>query len=386
KRVELHLHTKMSGLDGVAEVAEAVALAARWGHPAVAITDHGVVHAFPEAYQAAKKHGIKLIYGVEGYLVDDAATYRESRSYHVVILAQNRTGLRNLYRLISLSHLDYFYRTPRIPRQELERFREGLIVGSACEAGELFQAFLEGRDWETIKNIARFYDYLEIQPLGNNRFLIEEGRVPDEEALRQINRDICRLGREVGRPVIATGDTHFLHPEDELFRRILMAGHGFEEPEHPTPLYMRTTQEMLEEFAYLGEELAREVVIDNPRAIAERCEAMPPVPEGLHPPRIPGAEKEIERMAWTRAREMYGDPLPPQVQARIERELAAIVGNGFASLYLIAHRLVTKSLEDGYLVGSRGSVGSSLVATLCRITEVNPLPPHYRCPGGHYTE
>ena len=378
KRVELHLHTKMSSLDGAADTRDIIRQAAEWGHPAIAVTDHGVVHAFPDAYAAAKAAGIKLIYGVEGYLVNDGD--ERGRSYHIVILAADKTGLRHLYELVSLSHLHHFYRHPRIPRSEIEKRREGLIVGSACEAGELFQAILEGQPRQRLLEIARFYDYLEIQPLGNNRFLVDDGTVKDEEGLRDINRTIVSLAEELGMPVVATSDAHFIHPEDEIFRRIIMAGHGFSTAERPTPLYLRTTAEMLEEFAYLGEERARRVVIDYPRQIADRCQEMGPVPEGLHTPDVPGAAEEIERIARETAKARYGDPPPPIVQERLERELRAVIDNGFAPLYYIAHLLVKKSLEDGYLVGSRGSVGSSLVATLCGITEVNPLPPHYVCP------
>ena len=384
KRVELHMHTKMSSLDGAADTVAAIRQAAAWGHPAVAITDHGVVHAFPEAHQAAKAAGIKLIYGMEGYLVDDPDA--RSRSYHIIILAKNRQGLRHLYELVSLSHLHYFYRNPRIPRHELAKRREGLIIGSACEAGELYQAILNGEPEEQLLERARFYDYLEIQPVDNNRFLIEEGKVRDVEALRDINRRIVELGRRLGKPVVATSDAHFVHPEDEIIRRILMAGHGFSTDDRPTPLYFRTTREMMEEFSYLGEETAREVVIVNPNRVAEECEVMEPVPSGLHTPDLPEAADAIAQMARTRARARYGDPLPEIVAARVERELRAIIDNGYAPLYYIAHKLVRKSLEDGYLVGSRGSVGSSLVATLCEITEVNPLPPHYVCPSCQWSQ
>ena len=382
-RVELHLHTKMSALDGAVDIEPLIRLAAEWRHPAVAITDHGVVQAFPEAYQAAKAAGIKLIYGMEGYLAESPD--KSSRTYHVILLARNRTGLVNLYKLVSISHLQYFYRRPRIPREVLQAHREGLWIGSACEAGELYQAILNGRPEEELLKIADFYDYLEIQPLANTRFLLDEGRMKSEEELREINRRIVALGERLGKPVVATGDVHFLLPEDEIFRQIIMASHGFE-VERATPLYLRTTEEMLEEFAYLGEEKAREVVIDNPRAIAESVEEMRPVPEGFHPPYLEGAEEEIRRMATERAKAVYGPELPAIVKERLEKELNSIIGNGYASLYLIAHKLVKRSLDDGYLVGSRGSVGSSLVATMCGITEVNPLPPHYICPECHYFE
>lgn len=383
-RVELHLHTKMSALDGVTEIEDVVALAAKWGHPAIAITDHGVVQAFPRAFLAGQKYGIKILYGVEGYLVDTPD--RDERPYHIILFAKTQKGLHNLYRLISLAHMEYFYRRPRLPRAVLEQYREGILVGSACEAGEVYQAALNGVPDAELERIASFYDYLEIQPLANTRFLVETGRVPDEEALREINRRILRVGRRLGKPVVATGDVHFLKPEDSIFRQIVMAGHGFTDVERPTPLYLRTTKEMLEEFAYLGEEEARRVVIEGPRQIADAIENLRPIPDGFHPPHLPGAEEEIRRLTLERAHAIYGDPLPELVAARVKRELDSIIGNGFASLYLIAQKLVKKSNEDGYLVGSRGSVGSSFVANMCGISEVNPLPPHYVCLQCHYFE
>lgn len=375
KRVELHLHTKMSGLDGTIDVEHVVQLAASLGHEAVAITDHGVIQAFPDAHRAGKKHGVKIIYGVEGYLIDNPES--KERSYHIVILAKNKVGLKNLYRLVSLSHLDYFYRRPRIPRAILEEYREGLILGSACEAGEVYQAILH-QDPQVME-IASFYDYLEIQPLENNSFLIGTTQVRSKEDLVRINQQIVKIGESLKIPVVATGDVHFLRPEDSFVRTILLAGHGFADAERQAPLYYRTTEEMLQEFTYLTPEKAYEVVISNPRAIIAEIEELIPVPEGLHPPHIPNAEQDLEEMTYGAARKLYGDPLPEVVAARLERELKAIIGHGYASLYLIAHKLVKKSLEDGYLVGSRGSVGSSLVATMCEITEVNPLPPHYVC-------
>lgn len=375
KRVELHLHTKMSGLDGTIDVEHVVQLAASLGHEAVAITDHGVIQAFPDAHRAGKKHGVKIIYGVEGYLIDNPES--KERSYHIVILAKNKVGLKNLYRLVSLSHLDYFYRRPRIPRAILGEYREGLILGSACEAGEVYQAILHQDP--KVMEIASFYDYLEIQPLENNGFLIGTTQVRSKEDLVRINQQIVKIGESLKIPVVATGDVHFLRPEDSFVRTILLAGHGFEDAERQAPLYYRTTEEMLQEFTYLTPEKAYEVVISNPRAVSAEIEELIPVPEGLHPPQIPNAEKDLEEMTYRAARKLYGDPLPEVVAARLERELKAIIGHGYASLYLIAHKLVKKSLDDGYLVGSRGSVGSSLVATMCEITEVNPLPPHYVC-------
>lgn len=387
KRVELHLHTKMSAMDGVAEVEAAIRLAALWQHGAVAITDHGVVQAFPAAAEAAKKYGVKVIYGMEGYLYDDEPGLPpdQQKTYHIVILVKNQQGLYNLYRLVSVSHLEFFYRKPRIPRRLLKNYREGLLLGTACEAGELVQQYLAGAGEEELANIASFYDYLEIQPLSNNEFLVREGKLPSREALQEMNRRIVELGRKLNKPVVATGDVHFLEPEDAIFRQVLLAGQGYED-EVQAPLFYRTTEEMLEEFSYLGEEVAKEVVIENPRAIAECIEEVRPVPSEFYPPEIPGAEEELIRLVQEQARKWYGDPLPPVVQARLDKELNAIVTHGFAVLYLIAHKLVKKSNEDGYMVGSRGSVGSSLVATLAGITEVNPLPPHYRCPTCRYSE
>ena len=382
RRVELHLHTKMSGLDGTIDVEQLMKLAASLGHDAVAITDHGVVQAFPDAHRAGKKHGVKVIYGVEGYLIDDPES--KARPFHIVLLAKNRTGLKNLYRLVSHSHLDYFYRTPRIPRALLEQYREGLIVGSACEAGEVYRAVLNQHP--DVLKTADFYDYLEIQPLANNEFLIGTTHVHSREDLIRINQQIVKLGERLNKPVVATGDVHFLRPEDSFVRTILLAGKGMGDVEHPAPLYYRTTEEMLQEFTYLDPDQAYAVVVENPRRIAEAVEDMSPVPSGFYPPHLPEAEQKLERMTYAKAQEIYGSPLPSLVQARLERELKAIIDHGYASIYLVAHKLVKKSLDDGYLVGSRGSVGSSLVATMCEITEVNPLPPHYVCPQCHWSE
>ena len=382
KRVELHLHTKMSGLDGTINVADVVKLAASLGHEALAITDHGVIQAFPDAHNAGRKHGVKILYGVEGYLVDEVGG--KGRSYHIIILAKNQIGLRNLYRLVSASHLQHFYRTPRIPRSLLMEYREGLILGSACEAGGVYQAVLSGNP--EVGKIASFYDYLEIQPIDNNGFLIGSTHVQSKDDLVRVNKQIVLLGERLNLPVVATGDVHFLRPEDSLIRTILLAGRGFDDAERQAPLYYRTTEEMLKEFSYLGPEKAREVVITNPRKIAAAIGELRPVPEGLHPPHIENAEEDLEEMTYKAAKALYGDPLPPLVAARLERELKAIIGNGYASLYLIAQKLVKKSLDNGYLVGSRGSVGSSLVATMCDITEVNPLAPHYVCPECFWSE
>lgn len=381
-RVELHAHTQMSALDAVTDIEGLIKTAAAWHHPAVAITDHGVVQAFPAAHTWGEKYGIKIIYGMEGYIYDDDI----NTARHIIILVRNHVGLRNLYRLVSLSHLKFFHRTPRFPRTVLTELREGLIIGSACEAGELFQAVLQGESEERLRQIAAYYDYLEVQPIGNNGFLLREGRVKDEEALRDINRRICQLGADTGKPVVATGDVHFLQPHDEKYRRILMAGQGYSDADYQPPLYFRTTEEMLAEFAYLGEDKAYEIVVENPRRISEQMEMIKPIPDHLYAPQIPGAAEAITSMAYRRARELYGDPLPEIVARRLKQELDSIVSHGFAVLYYIAHKLVKKSLDDGYLVGSRGSVGSSFVATMSGITEVNPLPPHWYCPTCRYSE
>lgn len=402
KRVELHLHTKMSAMDAVSDIADIVARAAYWGHPAVAVTDHGVVQAFPDAHDAALKHGVKIIYGMEGYLVADerresgspaeeaqaapGSEDEEGGSYHIILLARNAQGLFNLYKLVSASHLEHFYRVPRLPRSLIAKYRDGLIVGSACEAGEVYRAVAQGKSEEELRSVASFYDYLEIQPVANNMFMVREGLVRSVEELRARNLKIYELGKALGKPVVATCDVHFLDPRDEILRRILKAGQGFKDADQPVELYYRTTDEMLEEFSYLGEDAAYEVVVKNPRAIADQCEVLKPVPDDRNPPEMPGAEEEISNMSYSRARELYGDPLPEIVSARLEKELNSIITNGFAVIYLIAHKLVKKSLDDGYLVGSRGSVGSSLVATMCNITEVNPLPPHYLCPSCRYSE
>lgn len=389
KRVELHAHTKMSAMDGLTEIKDLIARAAAWGHPAVAVTDHGCIQAFPVAYAAAreinknKQQPLKVIYGVEGYLVEDD---RKERPYHIILLACTEAGLKNLYKLISISYLDYFYRQPRIPRRELIKYREGLLLGTACEAGELYQALLRGAAEEELQSIVNFYDYLEIQPLTNNAFMIRKGLVDSEERLMEINRAIVRLGRRYNKPVAATGDVHFLDPQHEVYRTIIKAGQSYEDAEEQLPLYFRTTGEMLQEFAYLGEAEARRTVIDDPALITGLVDDIKPVPDGFYPPKIDQAEQEITELTWQNAHTVYGPELPPIVEQRIEHELNSIIGHGFSVLYLIAHKLVKKSNEDGYLVGSRGSVGSSLVAFFTGITEVNALPPHYICPHCYFSE
>lgn len=582
KRVELHLHTQMSAMDGMTSAGDLVKRAATWGHKAVAITDHGVVQAYPEAMAASRKNDIKVIYGVEAYLVDDGIpitignedykldhTYvvfdlettgfspindkiieigavkikegkiidrfsefvnpkihipdriteltsiedemvedketievllpkfmeftkdtvlvahnasfdisfikkncrdlnlefnnsfmdtvtlsrylfpslkryklntvakhlgvslenhhravddakatadillksfkmlkdkeifdlktlnkeflesiniKKEPTYHLIILAKNQKGLKNLYKLVSKSNLEYFFKRPRLPKSLINEYREGLIIGGACEAGQIYKEVLKGKTKEEMKNIIDFYDYLEIQPLGNNEFMIRNKIVKDNEELKDINREICKLGEFYNKPVVATCDVHFLDPEDEVFRKILMAGQGFKDADNQPPLYLRTTEEMLKEFEYLGEEKAKEVVIENTNKIADMVEDVKPIPDETFPPKIEGSEEEIKEMTLKKAHSIYGEKLPEVVEKRLTKELNSIINNGYAVLYLIAQKLVAKSYSDGYLVGSRGSVGSSLVATMCDITEVNGLPPHYVCPKCTHSE
>lgn len=581
KRVELHLHTQMSTMDGMTSAKDLVQRAIQWGHPAIAITDHGVAQAFPDAFVAARGKGIKVIYGVECYLegdrlsivyqdtdqtldgsfvvfdiettgfgqtteavteigavkiqagkivdrfstfvnperhipeniteltsitdemvadapkitqalpafmefcegcvlaahnanfdvgflkvaaarqglafdypyvdtldlcralftdikkhslakmvdylhielnhhhraVDDAEATAEifkvcieklkgkgignlseintgllednpqkARYYHAILLAKNVTGLRNMYHIISESHLKHFHRRPIVPRSLLAQYREGLLLGSACESGELYRAVLNGRGKKEISRIVREYDYLEIQPLGNNGFLLREGRVGSEEELRDINRKIVELGKRYHKPVVATCDVHFMDPQDEAFRRILMDGKGFSDADNQAPLYFRTTEEMLDEFSYLGEETAYQVVVENTNAIANQIDDIQLLPDESHPPHLDGAEEELIEISKKKAHELYGDPLPDIVQKRMDKELHSITTYGYSVLYVIAQKLVWKSLSDGYLVGSRGSVGSSFVAFLMGITEVNALQPHYVCPQCKYSE
>ncbi|MFR1385876.1 MAG: PolC-type DNA polymerase III [Anaerotignum sp.] len=586
KRVELHLHTQMSSMDGVTPVKTYIKRAIDWGHKAIAITDHGVVQAFPDAMNAADKSDLKVIYGVEAYLIDDlgnavfsprgqnlddtyvvfdiettglskekemiteigavkvadgkiidrfstfvnpqrpisaeitkltgitddmvkdaptienvlpeflkfcedtvlvahnasfdtgfiriaaeraglgelhhtivdtlelarallpelnkhkldivcehlgvtlnghhravndaeataevfikfldmlaekkiftldeinvlasrTVNYKKLRAYHAIILVKNYTGLRNLYELVSMAHIDYFFRRPRIPKSKFMQMREGLILGSACEAGELYRALLDGEPKQRIEELVHFYDYLEIQPLGNNKFMIDSPRVENihsMEDIKNMNRKIVELGETYGKPVVATCDVHFIDPDDAAFRKIIMAAEGFSDADNQPPLYFRTTDEMLAEFDYLGEEKAREVVITNTNLIADQIEKIKPIPDETFPPKIEGADEQLRQICMDKAHSIYGDPLPPLVQERLETELNSIISNGYAVLYIIAQKLVWKSVADGYLVGSRGSVGSSFAANMAGITEVNSLPPHYVCPNCKYSD
>ena len=345
-------------------------------------------HIFVKFIEMLKERHIETLNDLNSLGATSVDTVKKLPTHHAIILAQNEVGRINLYRLVSESHLTYYAKRPRIPKSLYLKYKEGLCIGSACEAGELYQAILNGRPQEEITRLVNFYDYLEIQPLGNNMFMLESDKAPVEtiEELQEINRKICRLGEEFHKPVVATCDVHFLDPQDEVYRRIIMAGKGFKDSDDQAPLYLRTTEEMLAEFEYLGSEKAREVVITNPNKIAAMCERIEPVRPDKCPPVIENSDQMLRDICYNKAHEMYGEELPPIVQERLERELNSIISNGYAVMYIIAQKLVWKSNEDGYLVGSRGSVGSSFAATMSGITEVNPLRPHYYCKKCHYSD
>ncbi|MCR5768108.1 MAG: PolC-type DNA polymerase III [Lachnospiraceae bacterium] len=428
KRIELHCHSKMSDMDGVASVKDLIKTALKWGHKGIALTDHGVVQGFTDALHTVddlikksegdkKKQGeeFKVIYGCEGYIVDDepdsvtfttshgnTVTYTKQEDgtysredllkmpmYHIILLAKNDLGRINLYRLVSESHLNYYSRRPRIPKSLLAKYREGIIVGSACEAGELFRAVVHNKPAEEVARIAKFYDYYEIQQIGNNRYMIEDDHFPEvnsDEDLRTVNRKIVELAEADGKLCIATCDVHFINPEDEVFRRVLMYSKGFEDADRQAPLFLHTTAEMIEECRYLGDEKAYEVVVTNPNKVFDMCDRIKPVRPDKCPPVIEDSDKTLREICERKVTETYGENLHPVIRERLDRELNSIIKNGFAVMYIIAQKLVWKSNEDGYLVGSRGSVGSSFVATMAGITEVNPLPAHYYCKKCHYID
>ncbi|MBE6769390.1 MAG: PolC-type DNA polymerase III [Ruminococcaceae bacterium] len=413
KRVELHCHTNMSAKDAVSSASDLINRAYKWGHKAIAITDHGVVQAYPEAASAVKKirkggGDFKVIYGVEAYFADDTQGETDLTKlprYHQIILVKNLVGLKNLYKIVSSAHLDNFYKRPISLRSVIEANREGLIIGSACEQGELYKAIVEGKPKEELVRIAKFYDYLEIQPLGNNEFMVREsamvrrdrkGNIKENpfkhvtglSVIMDFNRQVVALADELNLPVVATGDVHFASKDDEIIRKILMAGQDYEDFDNQAPLYLKTTKEMLEDFSYFGDR-AKEFVIDNPNKIAEMIsDDVIPVPDGNYPPVIEGSDDLLRDICWKNAMDKYGfeGKIPEIVSARLEKELNSIINNGFSIMYVSAQKLVSYSEEHGYLVGSRGSVGSSFAATMAGISEVNPLMPHYYCKKCKYSE
>ncbi|MBQ9229296.1 MAG: PolC-type DNA polymerase III [Eubacterium sp.] len=412
KRVELHLHTSMSEMDGITAPKKLIERAIQWGHKAIAVTDHGVVQALPEAYAAAGKGSkIKLILGMEGYLVDDSLypdymhlKNKEYRRHHIILLVkednsldesippeERKYGRKNLYEMISYSNVKSFKGRPLIPKSMLAQKRDGLIIGSACEQGEIIQAILRGESQEEIERLASFYDYIEIQPTGNNAFMIRSEKelhqsINSEKDLIRLNQRMVELADKLGKPVVATGDVHFMDEKDAKFRAIIMASKGFTDADNQAPLYFKTTEEMLQDFAWAGER-AKEFVVDNPNKIADMIQDnIPPIPPGTFQPYIKGADDELREKCWSMAKSLYGDPVPEYVASRLTRELDSIISNGYGVLYVIAKRLVEESERNGYLVGSRGSVGSSLAAHFGGISEVNPLAPHYYCKQCKYSE
>ncbi|MCI8422125.1 MAG: PolC-type DNA polymerase III [Lawsonibacter sp.] len=346
-----------------------------------------VAYMLPHFFRRLEEAGLRRLDEINPYMVQLRQKGKVRRQpKHLIVLAKNQTGLRSLYKLISLAHLEHFKRYPIMPKSLIDANREGLILGSACEAGELFRALADGRSWEELKRIASWYDYLEIQPVCNNMFMLRKGMVRSEEELRDFNRAIVRLGEELGKPVCATGDVHFLDPEDEVYRHILLASKGFEDGDEDLPIYFKTTEEMLEEFSYLGKEKAFEVVVTNTNRIADWCDPIEPLPKGLFAPKLEDSDGELKRLVWGKAHELYGENPPQVVVDRIEAELGDIIRCKYDVIYMSAQKLVQNSLEHGYLVGSRGSVGSSLVAFMSGITEVNSLPAHYRCPKCKHTD
>ena len=354
-----------------------------------AVDDAGcTAEIFVKFIEMLRERGMSTLDEVNAMGTSSVQNVQKMPTYHAIILATCDQGRTNLYKLISLAHIKYYHRRPRIPKSEFIRYRDGLLIGSACEAGELYRAILNGRPEEEISRLVNFYDYLEIQPLGNNAFLVrdEDSPVASNDDLIEINKKIVRLGEQFHKPVVATCDVHFLDPEDEIYRRIIMAGQGFKDADEQAPLFLRTTEEMLKEFAYLGSEKAEEVVITNTNRIADMCEKISPVRPDKCPPVIENSDQMLRDICYNKAHKMYGDPLPEIVQERLDRELNSIISNGYAVMYIIAQKLVWKSNEDGYLVGSRGSVGSSFVATMSGITEVNPLHAHYLCKHCQYSD